>query len=126
MPISPDGRLVCRLHRQSYPVGIFPLIIGRAPECGIVVPEDDVSRQHACVMRTPTGYVVVDTSTHGTYVNGGPVAAQRLLRAGDVIEIGLRVFEFQLPADPTELQPVEPAAAALTPATRGSKARTNQ
>lgn len=120
MPASPDGRLVCRLHGHTYPVGIFPLIIGRAPECAIVVAQDDVSRQHACVMRTPAGYVVVDTSTHGTYVNGEPVAAQRLLRAGDLIEIGLRAFEFQLPHDPSPIV-AEPVDSALPPPTRGHR-----
>ena len=116
MPSSPDGRLVCRLDGHSYPVGIFPLIIGRAPECAIVVTEDEVSRQHACVMRTPAGYVVVDTSTHGTFVNGEPVAAQRLLRSGDVIEIGPRVFEFVLPHEPAPADAQGTAEPALTPA----------
>jgi len=50
-------------------VGVHPLVIGRAAECDIQVEEASVSRQHACVLRTPTGYVVVDSSTHGTYVN---------------------------------------------------------
>jgi hypothetical protein len=98
--VSPDGRLLDRLHQRVHAVGIFPLIIGRAPESGIVVADDDVSRQHACVMRTPTGYVVIDTSSHGTLVNGEPVAAQRVLQAGDLIEIGSQVFEFQLPDEP--------------------------
>ena len=98
--MSPDGRLLNRLHQRAHAVGIFPLIIGRAPESGIVVADDDVSRQHACVMRTPTGYVVIDTSSHGTFVNGEPVAAQRVLQAGDLIEIGSQVFEFQLPDEP--------------------------
>jgi hypothetical protein len=98
--VSPDGRLLDRVHHRVHAVGIFPLIIGRAPESGIVVEDDDVSRQHACVMRIPTGYVVIDTSSHGTLVNGEPVAGQRVLRAGDRIEIGSQVYEFQLPDEP--------------------------
>jgi hypothetical protein len=108
--VSPDGRLLDRVHQRVHAVGIFPLIIGRAPESGIVVADDDVSRQHACVMRTPTGYVVIDTSSHGTFVNGEPVAAQRTLRGGDLIEIGSQVFEFQLPDEP-----VGPASEAAVP-----------
>ena len=107
--MSPDGRLLDRVHQRVHAVGIFPLIIGRAPESGIVVADDDVSRQHACVMRTPTGYVVIDTSSHGTFVNGEPVAAQRVLRPGDLIEIGSRVFEFQLPDE----QPARASGAAV-------------
>jgi len=98
--VSPDGRLLDRVHQRLHAVGIFPLIIGRAPESGIVVADDEVSRQHACVMRTPAGYVVIDTSSHGTLVNGEPVAGQRVLRSGDLIEIGSQVFEFQLPDEP--------------------------
>ena len=116
--MSPDGRLLDRAHQRVHAVGIFPLIIGRAPESGIVVVDDDVSRQHACVMRTPTGYVVIDTSAHGTFVNGEPVAARRVLRAGDLIEIGSRVFEFQLPDEPpapaSETRHV-PSGASATP-----------
>jgi hypothetical protein len=100
--VSPDGRLLDRVHQRVHAVGIFPLIIGRAPDSGIVVVDDDVSRQHACVMRTPTGYVVIDTSAHGTLVNGEPVAARRVLQAGDLIEIGSQVFEFQLPDEPPD------------------------
>ena len=118
--MSPDGRLLDRAHQRVHAVGIFPLIIGRAPESGIVVVDDDVSRQHACVMRTPTGYVVIDTSAHGTFVNGEPVAARRVLRAGDLIEIGSRVFEFQLPDEPPApaSETIAPVAVPSLPATR--------
>ena len=118
--MSPDGCLLDRAHQRVHAVGIFPLIIGRAPESGIVVADDDVSRQHACVMRTPTGYVVIDTSAHGTFVNGEPVAAQRMLRAGDLIEIGSQVFEFQLPDEPPPpaSEAAVPVAVPSVPATR--------
>jgi hypothetical protein len=118
--VSPDGRLLNRVHRRVHAVGIFPLIIGRAPESGIVVADDDVSRQHACVMRTPTGYVVIDTSSHGTFVNGEPVAAQRVLQPGDLIEIGSQVFEFQLPDEPPApaSETVVPVAVPSLPPTR--------
>jgi FHA domain len=118
--VSPDGRLLDRAHQRVHAVGIFPLIIGRAPESGIVVADDDVSRQHACVMRTPAGYVVIDTSSHGTFVNGEPVAAQRMLRSGDLIEIGSQVFEFQLPDEPPAPAPelAVSVASPLLPPTR--------
>jgi hypothetical protein len=118
--VSPDGRLLDRVHQRVHAVGIFPLIIGRAPESGIVVTDEDVSRQHACVMRTPTAYVVIDTSSHGTLVNGEPVAAQRVLRAGDLIEIGSQVFEFQLPDEPpaSASETVVPVAVPALPPTR--------
>jgi hypothetical protein len=118
--VSPDGRLLDRVHQRVHAVGIFPLIIGRAPDSGIVVVDDDVSRQHACVMRTPTGYVVIDTSAHGTLVNGEPVAARRVLQAGDLIEIGSQVFEFQLPDEPPDqgTETIVPVAVPSLPPTR--------
>jgi FHA domain len=118
--VSPDGRLLDRVHQRVHAVGIFPLIIGRAPESGIVVADDDVSRQHACVVRTPTAYVVIDTSAHGTFVNGEPVAARRVLQAGDLIEIGSQVFEFQLPDEPPDqaTETIAPLAVPSVPPTR--------
>jgi hypothetical protein len=116
--VSPDGRLLDRVHQRVHAVGIFPLIIGRAPESGIVVADDEVSRQHACVMRIPTGYVVIDTSSHGTLVNGEPVAGQRVLRSGDLIEIGSQVFEFQLPDEPPASEAAGPVASPSLPPTR--------
>jgi hypothetical protein len=55
-----------------------------------------VSRAHAYLLRTPQGFLLVDSSLHGTYVNGERVQAQRLLAAGDVVQVGNRSFRFDL------------------------------
>jgi pSer/pThr/pTyr-binding forkhead associated (FHA) protein len=38
----------------------------------------------------------VDSSLHGTFVNGERVQAQRLLADGDVVQVGNRSFRFDL------------------------------
>jgi hypothetical protein len=77
-----------------------------------------VSRRHARITWTGTGYVVEDLgSTNGTYVNDEPVGAPRLLRSGDLLQLGRRVeltFEARVPA-PVQAQPV-PAGIAPAPA----------
>jgi FHA domain len=60
------------------------------------VHSEDVSRGHAYLLRTPQGFLLVDSSLHGTYINGERVQAQRLLADGDVVQIGSRSFRFDL------------------------------
>jgi hypothetical protein len=88
------ARLVELPDRRVHPIGTEPVVVGRDPHSDVPVSGDDVSRHHAYFLRTPQGIVVVDTSTHGTFVNGDRVQAQRLLVGGDVIHIGARAFVF--------------------------------
>jgi pSer/pThr/pTyr-binding forkhead associated (FHA) protein len=90
------GRLVSLPHGKSHPIGSAPLTIGRGPSCDVPVHSEEVSRSHAHVMRTPEGVVLVDSSLHGTYINGERVQAQRLLIDGDIVQIGSRSFRFDL------------------------------
>ncbi|HEY4648284.1 MAG TPA: FHA domain-containing protein [Gemmatimonadales bacterium] len=90
------GRLVSLPDDQSYFIGASPLTIGRGPESDVPVHSEDVSRNHAYLLRTPQGFLLVDSSLHGSYVNGLRVQAQRLLVDGDVIQIGARSFRFDL------------------------------
>ncbi len=94
-PLAP-GRLVTLPDGRSHLILGTPVTIGREPSCTIAVNGDDVSRNHAYVLRTPQGYLLVDSSLHGTYVNGERVQAQRLLAESDVVEVGGNVFRFEL------------------------------
>ena len=64
-------------------------VVGRAPECGLVVPDPGASRRHVRITRTATGeYVLSDLgSRNGTFVNGVLVRSVPL-REGDRIQIG--------------------------------------
>jgi pSer/pThr/pTyr-binding forkhead associated (FHA) protein len=88
------GRLVCLTDGREYTIGSAPLVIGREAGCDIVVPNKDVSRRHAEIFASPQGYVLVDSSTNGTYVNADRVEAQRVLARADVIRIGDHEFRF--------------------------------
>ncbi len=64
------------------------LIIGREDTCEVVIPDRQVSRQHARIERTDQGVVLEDLgSKNGTYVNGSRIDAKQLLSEGDEIRI---------------------------------------
>lgn len=67
------------------------VVIGRDPDCDVVLPSRLVSRQHAVVARDEAGYVLEDLeSKNGTYLNGRVVAGTVRLQDGDEIQIALR------------------------------------
>lgn len=68
------------------------LLIGRAPDCDMVVPDRKVSRHHARLRKTADGIVVEDLdSKNGTHVNGATIDDPVLLQDGDVISVALAV-----------------------------------
>ena len=68
--------------------------LGRSDECTIQVDEESVSRKHAEIRRTSSGFEIVDLgSTNGVLVNEIP-AEQVALRSGDRIQLGARVYRF--------------------------------
>ena len=90
------GRIVPLPGGNARLIGTTPLTIGRGPASDIAVHSEDVSRSHAYLLRTPQGFLLVDSSLHGTYVNGERIQAQRLLADGDVIGVGDQSFRFEL------------------------------
>jgi len=85
--ILPDGS---RIGLESEPV-----VIGRMPECTVVLNDANVSRRHAEVKRQGSDVVVVDLqSTNGTRVNGLPIR-ERVLADGDDITVGTTILRFQ-------------------------------
>ena len=67
------------------------LLIGRGPECDVVVADRQVSRHHARVRRMAEGEFQVEDlgSKNGTHVNGVVLEAPRRLTDGDVIQVAL-------------------------------------
>jgi len=65
------------------------LLIGRDPQADVSLPFPTVSWHHARLDRIAQGHVLTDlNSTNGTFVNGQRVTRGRLLRQGDVVQIG--------------------------------------
>jgi len=65
------------------------IVLGRSPQCDVVIDEDGVSRRHAMLERTVEGNVqLVDLeSRNGTFVNGDAIS-RMTLRDGDKLQIG--------------------------------------
>src|SRR5690242_5484774 len=102
------GRVVSLTDGREYVITGASLVFGREAGCDVVVPGKDVSRQHAEIVQTPKGYLLVDSSTNGTFVNEERVAGQRILARADVIRLGDEQFRFY--ADAASVPLAEPAA----------------
>jgi hypothetical protein len=86
--VLPDGSRVT--------VGAEPVVIGRLPECAVVLGDPNVSRRHAELRRVGEAVVVTDLgSTNGTRVNGMPVREHHLA-SGDEITVGSTTLVFEL------------------------------
>jgi serine phosphatase RsbU (regulator of sigma subunit)/pSer/pThr/pTyr-binding forkhead associated (FHA) protein len=72
-------------------------ILGRHPDCDIVLDVGAISRQHAQILTSNGEYVVEDLqSRNGTFVNGEAVQAPRVLKDGDRLKICDLSFTFYL------------------------------
>jgi pSer/pThr/pTyr-binding forkhead associated (FHA) protein len=113
------GRLVSLDDGREYVVAGKSIAVGRDASCEVVVTSKNVSRRHAEVMPTPKGYLVIDSSTNGTLVNGQRIDGQQLLARGDVIRCGEYEFRFYadlVPEEPQgELPGVPPGSPAMAP-----------
>ncbi len=66
------------------------LLIGRDPDCDIIIPSRQVSRHHARLAREGDQVLLEDLgSKNGTYCNGQPVRIATILNDGDVLQIAL-------------------------------------
>ncbi|MEE8134093.1 MAG: FHA domain-containing protein, partial [Gemmatimonadales bacterium] len=111
------GRLVSLTDGREYQITGANFLIGRDASCDVVVPSKSISRRHADIMTTPKGYVVVDSSTNGTKVNGKKVDGQQLLARGDIIQCGDHEFRFyaDLVKEPEVATAPAPQPAPLAP-----------
>lgn len=78
------------------------LIIGREPDCDVVIPMRQVSRHHSHVFSGPDGTMVEDLeSKNGTFVNGTLIKAPTPLEDGDELQISLAQHFIYLSSDAT-------------------------
>src|SRR5947199_3053396 len=99
------GRVVSLTDGREYVITGASLVFGREAGCYVVVAGKDVSRRHAEIVQTPKGYVVVDSSTNGTFVNEERVEGQRILARADVIRLGDEQFRFYADVVPATAVP---------------------
>ena len=78
------------------------LLLGRDPDCDIVIPMRQVSRHHARIFRGENGTMVEDLgSKNGTYINGHHVEEVVRLEEGDEIQVSLAQHFIYLSSDAT-------------------------
>jgi len=71
------------------------ILIGRSPECNLVLESGAISRHHALITRDGSDYYIEDLkSRNGTFVNGQRVLEPTLLKENDRIKICDHLFTF--------------------------------
>ena len=71
------------------PVATIPFTVGRGTDRHLLLQHPQVSREHACIERDASGFMIRDTdSRHGTFLNGKRITSARL-HSGDRLEFGL-------------------------------------
>ena len=84
---------------REYSLDASPTVVGRHPDCDIVVDVGAVSRHHAQFLKTGQEYFVEDlNSRNGTFVNGEPVQTRLRLNVGDRIQVCDVTFRFGSPS----------------------------
>ena len=82
---------------REFPLTLSVTILGREPDCEVVLSDRNVSRHHAILCREPEGVLIKDlSSANGTFVNAQPVTTQ-MLKHLDTIQIGGVMLVFNDP-----------------------------
>ena len=95
------------------------LLLGRSEQADITLPDPEISRRHARLVRMGSGYQIEDLgSTNGTFVNGVRLSAPRMLQPGDRIQFGLHtvaLYEAERPDTEATLVATPPTRQSTPP-----------
>lgn len=84
------------LRGTSLTLGSTPILIGRAPECTLVLDDDYASNRHARVFQREGEWMVEDLgSTNGTQVSGRVIEGAVPFRPGAQVRIGRTEIELR-------------------------------
>lgn len=111
---------------QIVPLVIGYSVLGRSPSCQIKLASNSVSKEHATVLLTEDGKLLLTdmNSRNGTYVNGLRIQNQKL-HPGDKLtlhDIVIDVLQLPVGVDVRMLGAQSPAAGAMIPAWAGNAA----
>src|SRR5687768_17104093 len=71
-------------------------IVGRHPDCDLVIESALVSRRHFQIIREGAQYYVEDLGSRlGLFLNDEPLKVRQLLEHGDLLRAGDTVFRFE-------------------------------
>jgi pSer/pThr/pTyr-binding forkhead associated (FHA) protein len=83
---------------QEYVMNKNNIIIGRDPECDIVINKNETSRQHARVTRKDNKFYIEDlNSVNGLFLNSVPTSGKQQIKHQDIIQIGSSMLVFNDP-----------------------------
>ncbi len=84
------------LKGTTLPLGNVSVVVGRAPDCALVVEDDYASTRHARIYPHQGGWYVEDLgSTNGTFVDGERLEGPQPLSLGTSVQIGQSVVELR-------------------------------
>ncbi len=87
-----DGQLA----GTSLPLGRAGVLIGRAPECTLVLDDEFASTRHARIFPQPEGWFVEDLgSRNGTFLGGNRLTGTAPVGVGSVLRIGRTTLELR-------------------------------
>ncbi len=111
-PLSGPVKIVCGNLEHELRHG--SLLVGRGPECEIVLEDSLVSRLHARIEVSAEGVKVEDLySTNGVYLNGERIVRTRLVHAGDRVFVGSHEITFvEVHTEPISSSPSTPPLSA--------------
>ncbi len=74
-------------------------VIGREEGADLVLPDDEVSREHAFIKMLPDGRAEIRDmgSRNGTYVNGERISGAKVLEGGEELKLGTTVISASRP-----------------------------
>lgn len=82
------------------------VLIGRTPECDVVLYDAGVSRKHCRIFSEGNRFIIEDMgSSNGTKVNGAAITKKQELTDGDQLTLGPVVFVFGALADEPVVEP---------------------
>jgi pSer/pThr/pTyr-binding forkhead associated (FHA) protein len=72
------------------------VLLGRNPECTLVLDDDFASGRHARIFRRDGGWFVEDLgSTNGTYLDSSRLTEPKPVEVGSTLRIGKTIFELR-------------------------------
>lgn len=87
------------LKGRRFPVTEAGISLGREDTCDVVIPDQNVSREHArLLLHNGTVWVQDSGSRNGVFVNQKRVMKHRAIGPGDMVTIGAHGFRLELSA----------------------------